>query len=199
MKQLEELALQALEQEKTGISVYTAAVTCAVNKALKYEWLKRIEQTKLHVAVLNEMCGTLRIDVKKETAGRDVVRGRSRSLVEAMRKGKEAGDPAAAELIACECVVIAATKHHLGWALLGKCVEHVGEARASLLKRACDEIEQQESEHLCHAKGWCRELWTQSLGIKAVLPPPEERRTVRTPPGAARTERTAADENHRPA
>src|ERR1035441_1311057 len=41
---------------------------------------------------------------------------------------------------------------------------------------------------------WCRELWLQSLGLKAVLPPPEERRHVTTAIGAARAEQ--ASEKH---
>jgi hypothetical protein len=38
----------------------------------------------------------------------------------------------------------------------------------------------------------CRELWLKSLGIKAVLPPPEEQKQVKTAIGAARAE-SAAD------
>ena len=39
-----------------------------------------------------------------------------------------------------------------------------------------------------HPKGWCRELWLESLGMKAILPPPEERKDVRTAIGAARAQ-----------
>jgi hypothetical protein len=59
------------------------------------------------------------------------------------------------------------------------------------LRGAYDEIEEQEDEHLYHSKGWCRELWIQSLGMKAVLPPPEERQHVKTAIGAARAEQAA--------
>jgi hypothetical protein len=48
--------------------------------------------------------------------------------------------------------------------------------------------EDQEDEHLYHSRGWCRELWIDSLGMKAVLPPPEEKRHVKTAIGAARAE-----------
>lgn len=33
--------------------------------------------------------------------------------------------------------------------------------------------------------GWCRDLWIQSLGIPAVLPPPEEEKDVKTDIGTA--------------
>jgi hypothetical protein len=46
--------------------------------------------------------------------------------------------------------------------------------------------------HLYHTKGWCRELSLRSLGIKAVLPPPEERKDVKTAIAAARAEKDRA-------
>jgi len=49
-------------------------------------------------------------------------------------------------------------------------------------------VEDQEDEHLYHSKGWLRELALESLGLKAVLPPPEERKHVKTAIGAARAE-----------
>ena len=38
------------------------------------------------------------------------------------------------------------------------------------------------------SKGWCRELWIQSLGMDAVLSPPEEQKDVKTAIGASRAE-----------
>jgi len=61
------------------------------------------------------------------------------------------------------------------------------------LKDACEEIEEEEDEHLYHSKGWCRELWLQSLGMRAVLPPPEERKDVKTAIGAARAEQARGE------
>jgi hypothetical protein len=190
-KQVEELVLQSLEHEIGGVEVYTAAVACAVNKILKKEWQTYLEQTRTHVTALQTICKSLGIDPKRETPGRDVVRGLGQALVEAMKKAKLAGNPAAAELVACECVVLAETKDHLDWELLGKCAEHLEGAQAKAIEQAYLEIEDQEDEHLYHTKGWCRELWIQSLGMKAVLPPPEERKHVKTAIGAARAEQSA--------
>jgi hypothetical protein len=49
-----------------------------------------------------------------------------------------------------------------------------------------DERPPQQDEHLYHTTGWTRELWIQALGMKAVLPPPEEEKDVKTAIGAAR-------------
>jgi hypothetical protein len=195
-KQVEELVLQSLEHEMGGVAVYTAALECAVNTDLKEEWQGYLEQTRTHVTALQHVCKAFGIDAKRETPGRGVVRGLGKALVEAMTKAKAAGDAVGAELVACECVVIAETKDHLDWELLGKCVDHLDEAQARVLKKAYDEIEDQEDEHLYHTKGWCRELWIQSLGLKAVLPPPEERQHVKTAIGAARAEQSAEKQRH---
>jgi hypothetical protein len=101
------------------------------------------------------------------------------------------GSPDAAELVACECVVLAEIKDHLDWELLTECAKHLTGHAAAVLKGACDTIEDQEDEHLYHTKGWCRELWLKSLGMKSVLPPPEERKNVKTAIGAARAEQAA--------
>jgi hypothetical protein len=47
-------------------------------------------------------------------------------------------------------------------------------------------VEDEEDEHLYHTAGWTRELWIDSLGLPAVLPPPEEEKDVKTAIGAAR-------------
>jgi len=56
------------------------------------------------------------------------------------------------------------------------------------LKEAHEQVEDQEDEHLYHTQGWTRELWMEALGMKAVLPPPEEAKDVKTAIGASRAE-----------
>ncbi len=189
--QVEELILQSLEHELGGVKVYTLAVECAVNSDLKEEWTKYLKETKGHVGRLETVCDALGLDASKETPGRGVVRLMGGALLEAMTKARKAGNPEAAELVACECVVIAETKDHLDWELLTKCGEQLSGKEAEALKTAADEVEDEEDEHLYHSKGWCRELWMQSLGMKAILPPPEERQHVKTAIGAARAEQAA--------
>ncbi|MDP9002767.1 MAG: hypothetical protein M3O46_21980 [Myxococcota bacterium] len=190
MQQVRELILQSLEHEMGGVHVYETALRCAVNEDLKKEWTKYLSETRTHVAKLETVCKEMGIDAKQETPGRMVVRHTGLSLVQAMKMALEAGDPTSAQLAACECVVLAETKDHLDWELLGKCAERLG-SEGAVLKSAYDEIEDQEDEHLYHTRGWCRELWIESLGLKAVLPPPEEQRHVKTAIGAAKAEQSA--------
>jgi hypothetical protein len=98
------------------------------------------------------------------------------------------GDKNAAQIVACECVTLAETKDHLNWELIGEAAKKLGGAEAKALKAAYDEVEDQEDEHLYHTRGWARELWMEALGMKAVLPPPEERKHVKSAIGAARAQ-----------
>jgi len=121
-----------------------------------------------------------------ETPGRLVVRHIGESLVAAMEMARSAAPPEAAELVACECVTLAETKDHLNWELIGHAATSLKGAQGQALTRALEQVEDQEDEHLYHTSGWCRELWIDSLGLPAVIPPPEEEKEVKTAIGAAR-------------
>ena len=188
---LNDLILQSLEHELGGVKIYEHALRCAVNPDLREEWGTYLEQTRSHVEALRNVCQAFALDPDSETPSRKVVRSVGAALVESMNIAAAAGDPAAAEIVACEAVVLAETKDHADWELLGKCAEKLSGKKADDLGAACDVVEDQEDEHLYHTKGWCRELWIQALGLPAVLPPPEERQHVTTAIGAAHAEQTA--------
>ncbi|MEO8344684.1 MAG: hypothetical protein ABI607_03215 [Betaproteobacteria bacterium] len=191
-EQLNELILQSLEHEMGGVKVYEMAVACAVNPDLREEWIDYLEQTRSHVVILREVCDAFGLDPDIKTTGREVVKAVGAGLLKAMQLAKAGGDEAATELVACECVVLAEIKDHLDWELMGKCARKLTGAKRTALSQACDLVEDQEDEHLYHTKGWCRELWIKSLGMKAVLPPPEEEHHVKTAIGAARAEQASA-------
>jgi ferritin-like metal-binding protein YciE len=190
-KQFAELILQSLEHELGGMQVYETALKCVVNDELREEWEKYLEETRSHVEALTTVCRSLEIDASEETPGRDVVRHLGAALVDAMEMALASGTPEAAELVACECVVIAETKDHLNWELIGKCAKKLRGDAARAVTEAHEQVEEQEDEHLYHSHGWCRELWIQSLGMKAVLPPPEERKHVKTAIGASRAQQAS--------
>jgi rubrerythrin len=191
--QLDELLMQALETEHGGIAVYQTAITCVVDENLREEWEEYLDQTRHHEQVMLGLFEELGLDPLAETPGRAVVRHIGESLVTAMEQALAAGEPAAAQLVAAECVVLAETKDHLNWELLRAASEKARASDAKAIGAACDEVESEEDEHLYHTMGWTRELWMQSLGMPAVLPPPEEQKDVRTAIGAARAKNARAD------
>jgi rubrerythrin len=187
-RQFQELLLQSLEHERGGIKVYETAVQCAVSDDLKQEWSEYLAQTRQHVQILERVFQKLELDTEQTSPGREIVRELGGSLVAAMQKARAAGNPTAAQLVACECVVLAETKDHADWELLSKCAAQLKGGQKQALQEACEIVEDEEDEHLYHTKGYCRELWLESLGLPAVLPPPEERRHATTAIEAAQAE-----------
>ena len=185
-EQLDELLYQALETELGGVQVYTTALRCAVNEDLKEEWEEYLDQTRNHVRVVEGLMSELGLDSELETPGRKIVRQIGESLVKAMEMALKTVDREAAQVVAAECVVLAETKDHLNWELIGETAKNSKGDIAKALSSAHEEVEEEEDEHLYHTTGWTRELWIKGLGMKAVLPPPEEVKDVKTAIGAAR-------------
>jgi ferritin-like metal-binding protein YciE len=184
--QLEELLLQSLETELGGVQVYETAIECAVNDDLREEWSEYLEQTRNHVEVLHRVFDVFDLDAEKESEGRSAVAGLGKALVQAMESARDAGDAEAAQLVAAECVVLAETKDHQNWSLLSLVATKLDGDERRVLEDAVSEVEDEEDEHLYHTAGWARELWIDGLGLPAALPPPEEKRDVRTAISAAR-------------
>jgi len=185
-EQVNQLLYEALETEMGGVQVYETAIQCASNSELKKEWQEYLEQTKKHEQLVRGVMEKFGLDPQAETPGRKVVRHIGESLVKAMEMARQSGNPEAAQIVAAECVVEAETKDHLNWGLVAQVVEKSQGEERQVLKEALEQVEDEEDEHLYHTTGWSRELWIQSLGLPAVIPPPEEEKDVKTAIGAAR-------------
>jgi bacterioferritin (cytochrome b1) len=190
--QVHELLYQALETELGGVQIYATALRCAKNADLREEWEKYHEQTTQHVEYVLSVLDAFGLDPDVEGPGRLVVRHIGESLVAAMEMALSTA-PEAAELVACECVTLAETKDHLNWELIGELSKRIQGDEGKALREAYKQVEDEEDEHLYHTTGWGRELWIESLGFPAVLPPPEEQKDVKTAIGAARARQVRTD------
>ena len=188
--QVHELLLQSLEHERGGVKVYKAAIACALRADLRSEWTKYLGQTEQHVETLAVLCEAFGLDPFSATPGTMIVRSNGNALVAAMEAARAAGNPEAAQIVAAECVVLAETKDHLDWELLGEVAKNLPGPQRQALLDAYERIEDEEDEHLYHTQGWCRELWLESLGLDAELPPAEEKRDVTTAAEAQRAKET---------
>ena len=157
---------------------------------LRAEWTRYLEQTEQHVETLTSICATFGLDPFTTTPGTMIVRSNGNALVAAMQAAHGAGNPPAAQVVAAECVVLAETKDHLDWELLGEVSKNLEGPQQAALREAYERIEDEEDEHLYHTQGWCRELWLESLGLDAELPPAEEKRDVTTAAEAQRAKET---------
>ena len=188
-KQLHELLSQALETELGGAEVYETALRCVRHDDLASEFEEYLKQTKRRAEIVRGLLASLGLDEAAEPPGGKVVHHLGKSLARAMEMALAADSPETAELVAAECVVLAETKDHLNWELLAEAAGHLQGAARRALEEAVREVESEEGEHLYHSTGWCRELWMASLGLPAVLPPPEEQKHVKTAIGAARAKK----------
>jgi rubrerythrin len=187
--QLKELILQSLEHEMGGVKIYETALKCAQNEDLKEEWEKYHEETEKHVDILRDVCLQMNLDPEEQTPGRKITREKGQALVAAMESALR-DDEEAAQCVACESVLIAELVDHANWQLMGEAAKHLEGAEAKALKQAYQEVEDQEDEHFYHTKGWMRELSLEALGLKAVLPPPEEKKKVKSAMEQAKVEQS---------
>jgi hypothetical protein len=191
-QQLEELLYQSLETERGGVQVYEHAVQCAQNDDLRKEWNEYLDQTRHHEVVMLRVLDAFGLEAETETPGRQIVRGKAAALVSSMQAALKV-DPSSAQLVAAECVVEAESKDHMNWELIGEVATKLTGEEKKVLTEAHEEVEEEEDEHLYHTMGWARELWLESLGLPAVLPPPEEQKHTKSAIGADRAKQ-ARDE-----
>lgn len=184
---LHELLYQMIETELGGEQIYMAAIENAVNDDLREEWQTYLEETRTHQELLKKIFAVADLDIDGETVGRQIVRAKAASLVQAIENAREGGEKTG-ELVAAECVVEAESKDHQNWELLGRVAEKLDGELAEVMQDAYEEAGEQEAEHFFHTKGWARELWIDFLGMEAALPPPEEEKSVVTEIGAGRAE-----------
>jgi hypothetical protein len=171
---MSELLLQALEQERGGELIYDTAIECALNEDLEDKWEDYLEHAERHVEILTEACEALNIDPDEMTPGRRIVQHNGNAMVMAMKMALETGDRAAAQLVACDCVMLAGNRDYFNWELIGECARSLsGEERAVLMK-AYEEVQYDKEEKLAQSENWCRELWLESLGLEAELPPADD-------------------------
>ncbi|HEX5067445.1 MAG TPA: hypothetical protein VFY49_15110 [Myxococcota bacterium] len=191
-----DLLCQALETEIGGVAVYQMAVLCAENEDLREEWENYLQQTERHVTIVRGIFEALGMDPEATTPGRTIVRDKAQCLVSAMRKAlKDA--PNSAQVVAAECVIDAETKDHLNWQLIGELSKQADGELGRALAHAYEEVEEEEDEHLYHTRGWCRELWLDTLDLPAEMPPPEEERDVKSALEAAKVEQKRKSKKRR--
>jgi hypothetical protein len=188
-KALEDLLYHLLETEIGGVQIYQAAIRAAVHEELKKEWEKYLAETEEHVIIARGILEACGLDPDDETPSRRIVKTHALVYLKGIEDAIAAGDPAAAELTAAEAVTKAEFKDHMNWELVSEVSKRASGHIGRVLEAAVERVEPQEDRHLYHNQGWTRELWLASLGLPAVLPPPEERKHVETAIDAARAKK----------
>ena len=154
---------------------------------LREEWEEYLEQTEQHVQVVKEMLAKVGIDEDEETEGRKIVKHLGEALVKTMTMAlagrRQEGGAARRRRGAW---YLPRLKDHANWELIGEAGKKLeGRRGEGAAARRTTRSRTRRTSTLPH-EGLERELWIESLGMKAVLPPPEEEKDVKTAIGAAR-------------
>jgi hypothetical protein len=122
--------LQSLEHEMGGVKIYETALKCVLNEDLKEEWEKYHQETERHVQILQDVFSQMQLDANEQTPGRKIVHDMGQSLVKAMEAS----------------VLLAETKDHANWELIGEVSKKMTGSEGNALKEAYAEVEDQEDQ-----------------------------------------------------
>lgn len=155
-----ELLLQTLEIELSSIVVYSTALMAVHDEGLREEWTKCLDEKGRNIEIIYDLFETLGLAREEQTQGRLLVRHVGESLVEAIDVARITLSPEEAEIVACECVVVAETRDHANWRLLGEIGQR--DSAAGAIRRAWEQV---DGPHLSNS--WCHHLWIASLDMPA--------------------------------
>ena len=168
---LRELLLQALEAETGNIAVLSTALRCALNEDLGRKWRDLLDHSRRRERTLVSVFQQFDLNLRSQTPGRRIAGQLTTALLDALARALEAGDAAAAQVVAAECVEHAAIRIQRTWELIG----HVAHASVDDAGRTLDtafESAPRDEGELYRNRSWVRELWIETLGLPAVVPPP---------------------------
>ncbi len=137
-----------LTVERGGVKLYEAAIKLVRNREVKDKFREFHKQTMRHEEILTGIIRKLGGKPAYKSIGAKLAEAKANALLKTMTNtmGKT---PAEAELNAIENIVIAETKDHADWELLGHIAHRSEDSKLSqLLKPAVVEVEDQEDEHL---------------------------------------------------
>lgn len=137
-----------LTVEEGGVKLYEAALKQVHDREVKEKFHEFHKQTMRHVEILTNIVEKLGGKPSYKSAGAKIANEKATALLKTMSetKGMSRNE---AELNAIENIVIAETKDHADWELLGHIAHRSEDSHLSqLLKPAVSEVESQEDEHL---------------------------------------------------
>jgi rubrerythrin len=149
--------------ERGGIKLYEAALKLVRNREVKDKFRLFHKQTIRHEEILTGIIEKLGGKPGYKSVGAKLAEAKANALLKTMTSST-AKTPAEAELNAIENIVIAETKDHADWELLGHIAHRSEDSSLShLLKPAVAEVEDQEDEHLHWTQQKLGELALASL------------------------------------
>jgi rubrerythrin len=137
-----------LAVERGGIKLYQAALQIVQDRDVSQKFREFLEQTKKHETILTRVIRELGGDPEHISPGAAMAEKKAKALLDTMTNS-DGLNGRAAELNAIGNIVIAETKDHADWEMIGKIARRSdNEKIRNVLKPAASEVEPQEDEHL---------------------------------------------------
>jgi rubrerythrin len=161
-----------LAVEKGGVKLYDAALSCVQDAEIKKKFKEFHKQTIRHVEIVTGIIHKLGGNPSFMSREARLAEQKAEALLATMKRGVRSPMD---EINAVENIVIAETKDHADWELLGKIARQTDDRKlAAILRPAVSEVEAQEDEHLNWSKSTMADLAMRVLNQKAKAPRPEK-------------------------
>jgi rubrerythrin len=186
---LKEMLSEFLAVEMGGQKLYEKALTLVSDSEVRAKFREFHQQTIKHQKVLTRVFHELGWNPGSHSPTAKVATEKAQALLRTMAAAGLSKDQA--ELNAMDNIVLAETKDHADWELIGKIARQTTDNRLrEILGAASSEVEQQEDEHLNWTRKKLAELQMEALvkggnASTATSRTPRAKRGTRTP--AART------------
>jgi rubrerythrin len=145
-----------LAHEQCGFHLYRTASGLTKNPMLSVKYQEFGSQTESHIGILEQLITELGGKPGYVSPAARMVEGMNAKMLEAVVLLSGSADENTVEQAMLEAVVLAETKDHANWKLLGRLVGDMPEGDAKeALAAAVGQVEDQEDEHL----EWASSTW----------------------------------------
>jgi rubrerythrin len=134
--------------ERGGVKLYQTALQIVRDPEVSEKFKEFYEQTRKHETILIRVINALGGDPEHVSGAAKLAETKAQALLKTMLESDGmAGE--SAELNAIENIILAETKDHADWEMLGKIARRSDDDKIrDVLKPAVSEVEPQEDEHL---------------------------------------------------
>jgi rubrerythrin len=152
-----------LAVERGGVKLYETAIQQVTDAEVLNRFREFYQQTRKHVEILSRVIANLGGDPTYMSPGAKIAEDKAQALLSTMTRS-DGMAPRQTEMNAIENIVIAETKDHADWELLGHIARRSSDSQLrDVLAPAVDEVAPEEDQHL----NWTTEQMAR-LGLAAL-------------------------------
>jgi rubrerythrin len=173
---LQEILSEFLAVEKGGQKLYQKALSLVSDAEVRAKFKEFHNQTVNHQKILTEIIAQLGGNPRAMSRTAKIATKKAQGLLSTMSRAGLSADEA--ELNAIENIVLAETKDHADWELIGKIARQTTDGRLrEVLGAAARTVEDQEDQHLNWTRKKLGEMQMQALVNESAASKPARTRT----------------------